>query len=183
MNGCERNEVTIRTLQPGACVACVLSRATEVRAVVLAHLAGSTLVDTGFTRKEHWCYDAPVVPHPEATSSEWLKPNQMEENAMAKEKKARKLKAATFVETYETTSKESKTLAAKENTKRTALVYQSVVKNGPATLDEVYESLKKAFEEGFRGDAKNIRGNVRTMLRDLVVEGLVKTTKREVVAA
>lgn len=99
-----------------------------------------------------------------------------EENAMPKAAKVKKVKEAKKLDLYAATSKESKTLADKENKKRTAAVYQSVIKIGPASLDAIFLVAKTLFGE-FRGAQENIRGNVRTMLNDLIECGLVKIVK------
>jgi hypothetical protein len=111
---CEPNEVNLVTLPPGAAFELLLSHATGIRCVVVQQLAGSTLVDCG-AKKEHWCYDAPVVPHPEVTDLEsWINSNAKENNEMATngEKKQRKAKAAKEPKKLIVTQYEASTRAA-----------------------------------------------------------------------
>ncbi len=83
---------------------------------------------------------------------------------------------------YELTAKESKTMLDKENKSRAAAVYQAISKKGPATLEQLFEACEKAFQP-FRGKKENLKGNIRTFVREFIDSGHVKITKAEAVEA
>jgi HB1, ASXL, restriction endonuclease HTH domain len=182
VNGCEPNEVIVSSLAPGACFEMPLSRQTVIRGVVLEHLSGSTLVDTGASRHEHWCSEAPVVPFFNESSSEWLKPKG--ENEMAKKEKKEKLAKAPkekglLVTRYEATAKKHEAFLNEEKKSFAALAYRVIVNDGPITFDEIWSKIYRSVTAGTEG--KTPKNTVRAALSVLVKNGFLEYVKtREV---
>lgn len=74
---------------------------------------------------------------------------------------------------YERTFKDAKRFEEKENESRAAIVYRAILKLGPVSLDDLFEDVKKDFQP-FRGKAENIKGNIRTFLKEFHEASLVK---------
>lgn len=186
MTGCESNEVLIRTLAPGACFELTLSRTTSILGIVLEHAPGSTVVNTG--RKEHWCSDAPVIPHLEATDSDWLlKSNSSEDDMTDKEKKARKVKTPKApvekkVTLFAVTAKESKEITSlldEKNDAQHAIIYRAISEHGPTDFDGIWSNIYRRFQAS-KAHPDKIKTNVRTYIHRMVKAGMVKRLKKAV---
>lgn len=186
---CEPNETYVNRLPPGAAFELTLTRTTGIHGMVVQHLAGSTLVDCGGSRKEHWQHEAPVVPHPEVRDVEqWLNLNGGNEMSEKKEKKARAPKAAKepkklLIIRYEPTAKDGSNLLAKENTSQAAAMYRALVAaKEPLTIAECYAACKGKMESVAAWE--RLGKNQNSTLFALRKAGLVKKSeKREEVAA
>jgi hypothetical protein len=171
MNGCEQNEVILRTLPPGACFELQGLRTNE-RGCVVAHLAGSTLVDTGSPHKEHWCYDCPVVPHPKANGSTWLKSNNEEENEMAKGKKVKATKEHRVIRFSVGKADPPEKYLDEKNTVYSALMYRSIKEaKRPVTFAEIFDDIKRSVANKTEG--KTPKATLSVILAKMVKDGYV----------
>jgi hypothetical protein len=94
MNGCELNEVLLRTLPAGTCFELDLVTRRK-RGVVLEHLSGSTLVDLN-EGPGHYCMDCPVIPHSEERPGGWLVKEERAEMANKQNGTAKKVKDGAY---------------------------------------------------------------------------------------
>lgn len=175
---CETEEVYIALLPPGCCFELSLC-STAVRGVVVEQCSGSTSVNIGNYRVEHWCKETPVISRPEAKEEDWLQfkskseKTEKGETEMTKTEKKAKVAKVPEVEKFEISAKESKTMLDMENMSRAAIVYRAIVKHGPLDLDALFSIVKKDFMP-FRGNPENIRGNVRTFVREFFAKELLR---------
>lgn len=177
---CEPSEVTLRTLLPGAAFECVLTHTTGIRGTVVQHLAGSTIVDVG--KREHWCYDAPVVPHPEVTDfNSWTNSNQKGETKMAKTNGTKKAANVRTVALYAIGKKDPlpKYLDEK-NAAYSALMYRAIkAAKTPISFLDAYDKIKRSVANKTEG--KTPKNTISVILQKMVKDGMIARTevKRE----
>lgn len=172
MNGCEPNERELRTLQPGAAFEMTLTHTTGVRGIVVKHLAGSTLVDCGGAKQEHWCYDCPVVPHLEVTDTEsWIKSNQTEDTMPgAKKERKPKLKRVIRFEIGKKAPLEK--YLDEKNTAYSALMYRAIKKaKDSITFADIYAEIERSVANKTEG--KTPKATLSVILQKMVKDGFV----------